>query len=81
MKLYNNYDHNVIQQSQVEVMMKKMCVLTITAVFMLGIAVSPVFAAGGKNHGTVGQGATDQGRTADAPGYNAQENMVNPPTE
>jgi len=62
-------------------MMKKMSVLTITAVFILGIAVSPVFAAGGKNHGTVGQGATDQGRTADAPGYNAQGNMVDPPTE
>ena len=61
--------------------MKKMCVLTITAVFILGIAVSPVFAAGGKNHGTVGQGATGQGRTADASGYNAQENMVDPPTE
>mgnify|MGYP001818409602 CR=1 FL=1 len=61
--------------------MKKICMLTVAAVFILSMVVSPVSAAGGKNHGNVGQGAVDQGQTADAPGYNAQGNMVDPPTE
>lgn len=63
-----------------EVTMKRFCALVITAIFVLSLSVSPVFAAGGKNHGSVGQGTTDQGSTGSDTGYalgdNAQDNQA-----
>ena len=60
--------------------MKSLCAIVITTIFVLGLTVSPVFAAGGKNHGTVGQGTVDQGEngadTGNAPGDNAQGNQA-----
>ena len=55
--------------------MKKLFVLTFTLAFVIGVAVSPICAAGGKNHGAVGQGAVDQGSTGNeeaSPGDDAQ---------
>jgi hypothetical protein len=57
-------------------MMKSFMVFVIALVFTVSMSVSPVFAGGGKNHGDVGQGSTDQGTTADAPGDDAQDNQA-----
>ena len=63
--------------------MKKICTLFVSLVFVLGLAVSPIFAGGGKNHGTVGGGTVDQGKTGaeigSAEGFNAEGNMVDAP--
>ena len=67
--------------------MKKICTLFVSLVVVLGLAVSPVFAGGGKNHGTDGEGEVVQGDTGgdasatkvEAPGFNAQGNMVDAP--
>lgn len=58
--------------------MKKFCALSLTLIFVLGLAVSPVFAAGGKEQGYEGQGEVEQGEAGAgaSPGYNAQDNMV-----
>ena len=68
--------------NQIEVAVKKGCVLFVSLVFVLGLVTSPVFAGGGKQHGDVGNGVVDQGTTgkdvASAPGNNAQGNMVDP---
>ncbi|NNK97296.1 MAG: hypothetical protein HKP41_23320 [Desulfobacterales bacterium] len=60
--------------------MKKICAFFASLVFILSLAVSPVFAGGDKNHGDVGVGTVDQGETGDekgnAQGNDAQENMA-----
>ena len=58
--------------------MKKFFALFVSVALILSMAVSPVFAGGGKEHGDVGQGTTDQGDTADAPGDDAKGNQVDP---
>lgn len=52
--------------------MKKVLVLFVSVALIFTMTVSPVFAAGGKNHGDVGTGSVDQGDSADAPGADAQ---------
>jgi hypothetical protein len=65
-----------------EILMKKFYVLLISMALVLSMALTPVFAGGGKNHGSEGPGTVDQGdiggETADAPGNNAQDNQVDP---
>jgi hypothetical protein len=56
--------------------MKSFLVFVIALAFTVSLSVSPVFSGGDKNHGDVGQGSTDQGTTADAPGDNAQDNQA-----
>jgi hypothetical protein len=40
--------------------MKRFCAFVITAIFVLGLAISPVFAGGDKQRGDEGQGPTEQ---------------------
>jgi len=59
--------------------MKKYCVLFVSIILAFSLAVSPVFAAGGKNHGDVGQGSVDQGYTGNddaSPGSDAMGNQT-----
>lgn len=51
--------------------MKKILAILISFALCAGIAISPVYAAGGQNRGDVGQGETDQGDTGSDTG-NAQ---------
>ncbi len=51
---------NVINQNQNEVVMKRICALFVSLVFVLSLAVSPVFAGGGKVRGDEGEGAVVQ---------------------
>jgi hypothetical protein len=46
--------------NQTEVVMKRICAFVITASFVLGLAVSPVFAEGGKVRGDDGVGPVEQ---------------------
>ncbi len=60
--------------------MKKTIAILMSFALFAGIAISPVYAAGGKNHGDVGKGETDQGDTGsdtgDAQGDDAQDNQA-----
>jgi hypothetical protein len=65
---------------QQEAAMKKFCVLFFSSIFVLSLLVTPVFAAGGKNQGAVGQGTVDQGSSGSedaSPGSDAMGNQVN----
>jgi opacity protein-like surface antigen len=63
-----------------ETMMKKFFVMLVSMALFVSVAVAPVWAAGGKNHGDVGQGETDQGDTGsgtgNASGDDAQDNQA-----
>ena len=48
--------------------MKKLFALTFVVAFIVGVAVSPIWAGGGKNHGDVGTGTVDQGATGETVG-------------
>jgi hypothetical protein len=62
--------------------MKKIFAILISLVLLMSVAIAPVYAGGGKNHGEVAQdqAAVDQGDTGDdtgnAIGDDAQENQV-----
>jgi len=58
--------------------MKKLFTLTVVLAFIVGIAVSPIWAAGGKNHGSVGSGDVNQGDVVNgtSPGDDAKGNQV-----
>ena len=59
--------------------MKKICALCVSLILVVGLAVSPVFAGGGKVQGEKGQGGVEQGDIGNddaSPGYDAQGNMV-----
>ena len=56
--------------------MKKFFVVFVFLTFVVSIVSGPVFAAGGKNQGSVGSGSVDQGDTADAPGSDAQDTII-----
>ena len=60
--------------------MKKIFIILISLAFITSVAIAPVYAAGGKNHGDVGQGEVDQGDTGgdigNAPGSDAQGNQT-----
>ena len=60
--------------------MKKLFTILISLAFLTSVAIAPVYAAGGKNHGDVGQGEVDQGDTGsdigNAPGSDAQGNQT-----
>jgi hypothetical protein len=56
--------------------MKKFFVVFVLLTFVVSIVSGPVFAAGGKNQGSVGSGSVDQGSTADTPGSDAQDKQV-----
>lgn len=43
--------------------MKKVFLILISLAFITSVAIAPVYAAGGKNHGDVGSGEIDQGDT------------------
>jgi hypothetical protein len=54
--------------------MKKVFSILLSLAILTSVAIAPVYAAGGKNHGDVGQGTVDQGEiggeTGNAPGAN-----------
>jgi hypothetical protein len=54
--------------------MKKLFALTFILAFIVGVAVSPLWAAGDKNHGDVGSGQVEQGGAGfgSSPGDNAE---------
>ncbi len=60
--------------------MKKVFAILISLALFTSVAIAPVYAAGDKNHGDVGQGTVDQGDTGsdtgNAPGDDAQGNQV-----
>lgn len=60
--------------------MRKFWALCVSLVFVVSLAVSPVFAVGDKEQGDVGAGSVDQGSTGSdagrAPGSDAQGNQV-----
>lgn len=62
--------------------MKRFCALVITAIFVLGLAVSPAFAGGGKVQGAQAVsdsfGGSDAGANDEAlsPGNNAEGNQA-----
>ena len=57
--------------------MKKIYAVLISLALLMSVAIAPVYAGGGKNHGDVGAGTVDQGDTgndeksfgSDAQGY------------
>jgi len=59
--------------------MKKAFTLMISLVLLLSVAIAPVWAGGGQNHGDVGIGDVDQGDTGSddaSPGDDAQGNQA-----
>ena len=60
--------------------MKKAFTLMISLVLLLSVAIAPVWAGGGQNHGDVGIGDVDQGDTGsdtgNASGDDAQGNQA-----
>lgn len=58
--------------------MKKICALFVSLIFVLGLAVSPVFAGGGKVQGDNSAQGDEQGifGKADVPGDDAMGNQV-----
>ena len=60
--------------------MKKFLAIVMSLSLLLGVAITPIYAAGGKNHGDVGQGEVDQGDTGsdtgNASGDDAQGNQA-----
>jgi len=60
--------------------MKKVFTILVSLALLTSIAIAPLYAAGGQNHGDVGQGEVDQGDTGsdtgNAPGDNAQGNQA-----
>ena len=58
--------------------MKKALIISISCVVLAVASMSSVYAAGGQNHGDVGQGETEQGEAGDgsSPGDNAQGNQA-----
>ena len=59
--------------------MKKVFAILTSLALMMSVAITPVCAAGGKNHGDVGQGTVDQGDTGSdehSPGDDAQGNQA-----
>ncbi len=65
-------------RTQKEVVMKKICSLFVSLVFVLGLTVSPVFAGGGKVQGDNSAQGDVQGDLGkgDSPGDDARENQV-----
>jgi hypothetical protein len=62
-----------------EAVMRKICALFVSLIFVFCLVVSPVFAGGGKNQGDVGQGTADQGDIGNedaSPGSDAMGNQV-----
>ena len=57
-------------------MMKKVFTILISLVFIMSVAIAPVYAGGGQNHGDVGEGTVDQGETGNAEGDNAEGNQA-----
>lgn len=60
--------------------MKKLFAMMVVLALLTVAAITPVYAGGDKNHGSVGQGDVDQGDTGsdtgNAPGDNAQGNQA-----
>ncbi|RLC04999.1 MAG: hypothetical protein DRH90_07235 [Deltaproteobacteria bacterium] len=60
--------------------MKKIYAILISLALLMSVAIAPVYAGGGKNHGDVGEGTVSQGDagsdTCAAPGDDAQDNQV-----
>ncbi|NNK92915.1 MAG: hypothetical protein HKP41_01050 [Desulfobacterales bacterium] len=58
--------------------MKKLFALTLIFAFIVGVTVSPIWAAGGKNQGTTGIGSTSLGDSGkgESPGADAQGNQA-----
>ncbi|MFC1862873.1 hypothetical protein ACFL1Z_02840 [Thermodesulfobacteriota bacterium] len=60
--------------------MKKVFGILISLIFLMSVAIAPVYAGGDKNQGDVGTGEVDQGDTGsdmgNAPGADAQGNQV-----
>ncbi len=59
--------------------MKKLFAVLVSLILSIGVAISPLYAAGGQNHGDVGQGETAQGDAGNgvSPGDDAQGNQSN----
>ena len=60
--------------------MRKFLTIVMSLSLLLCVAITPVYAAGGKNHGDVGTGEVDQGETGsdtgNASGDDAQDNQT-----
>ena len=60
--------------------MKKVFTILISLVFIMSVAIAPVYAGGDQNNGDIGQGETDQGDTGsdtgNAPGADAEGNQA-----
>jgi len=58
--------------------MKKVFTILISLVFLTSVAIAPVYAGGGKNHGDVGQGEVGQDELGNgsSPGDNNQGNQA-----
>jgi len=58
--------------------MEKVFTILISLVLLTSVAIAPVYAGGGKNHGDVGQGTVGQGELGEgtSPGDGAQGNQV-----
>ena len=69
---------NVINQNQNEVVMKRICALFVSLVFVLSLAVSPVFAGGGKVQGDNSAQGAEQGDLGKgvSPGDDKMDNQV-----
>ena len=60
--------------------MKKVFTILISLVFIMSVAIAPVYAGGGQNHGDEGTGEVDQGdtgsETGNAAGDDAEGNQA-----
>ena len=60
--------------------MKKIFAILISLALLMSVAIAPVYAGGGKNHGDMGEGTVDQGETGSetgqAIGADAQSNQA-----
>ena len=58
--------------------MKKIFTIMISLALLTSVAIVPVYAGGGKNHGDVGQGEVGQGELGNgsSPGDNNQSNQT-----
>jgi hypothetical protein len=62
-------------------MMKKLFAVLVSLALLASVAIAPVYAGGGKNHGELGEGTVDQGESGNddaSPGDNAQGNQADP---
>ena len=59
--------------------MKRQYLVKVLIALLAAMLCQPIYAAGGKNHGDVGQGTVDQGtigsETGNAPGSDAKDNQ------